>query len=169
MTTVACLMTRSTTTELHPSAGPGTLFNVFTPLVLFGALLLDLELPGQPPPYARPVSATRPRYFEWLESNTQVIYPALAILVISLIALAVISALRTEDMDALQKAELTREIVQQLRREIHGVTVNQLAKTLGVPRLKVGRLLEDLQTQGITECRTDSRRHTTWRLKGLIG
>jgi hypothetical protein len=140
--------------------------SLFPALVLSCALLIDL--PGEPPSYARPVSATRPRYIEFLEDNTQFIYPGIAVLVVTLIALGVISAWRTEDMDGIQKAEVKREIIGELRREIHGVTVDHLAKSLGVPSLKLIRLLDEMREQGITECRTDTRRVTTWRLKGLV-
>jgi hypothetical protein len=131
---------------------------------------LLFDLPGQegPPPYVRPPSATRPRYIEFLEDNTHIIYPGIAIIVVTLIALAVIGAWRTEDMDGIQKAEVKREIVRALRQDIHGVTVERLSKTLGVPSLRLIRLLEEMATQGITECRTDTRRVTTWRLKGLV-
>jgi hypothetical protein len=132
---------------------------------LFRALLL--ELPGELP-YARPPSATAPRYFELLEQNTHLVYPALAVLVVTLIALGVIAAWRSGDVDGIEKAEVKRELVRELRRELHGVTVDQLARTLGVPSLKLLRLLEELAEQGIAECRTDTRRVTTWRLKGLV-
>lgn len=159
-------MTRSTGQELHLNSGPGTLFFVFFAFVLTSALLVDL--PGDPPQYVKPVSATQPRYIEFIEEHTQIIYPGIAVLVISLIALGIISAWRTEDIDGIEKAELKREIVRALRQELHGVTTEQLAKSLSIPNLKLIRLLEEMAQQGITESRTDTRRVTTWRIKGLV-
>jgi hypothetical protein len=129
-------------------------------------LLLQADPPEQPH-YVQPLSATKPRYIEALEENTQLVYPAIAVLVLLLIALGVISAWRSEDVDGIQKAELKREIIRELRRELHGITVERLAKLVNSPNLKVAKLLEEMQVQGIAESRTDTRRVTTWRLKGL--
>lgn len=132
-------------------------------------LAVDLpDLPGDPPRYHRPTSSTAPKYIEVLEENTHVIYPAIAVLVVVLIALGVVSAWRTEDIDGIKKAEFKRTLILELRRELHGVTAEQLAKAVALPNLKVLKLLEEMQAQGITECRTDTRRLTTWRLKGLV-
>ena len=127
-----------------------------------------MELPGEPAPYFKPTSSTEPRYVEFLEDNTHLIYPAIAFLVVTLIAVGVVSAWRSEDIDGIKKAELKRTLIRELRRELHGATAEQLAKAVKIPSLKVLKLLEEMQEQGITECRTDTRRLTTWRLKGLV-
>jgi len=139
----------------------------FSPVLPTLALSLLLQLSPDRPPYVAPVSATKPRYIEALEENTHLVYPAIAVLVLLLIALGVVSAWRTEDMDGIQKAEVKREIIRELRREVHGITVERLSKLVDVPSLKVAKLLEEMAEQGITESRTDTRRMTTWRLKGL--
>ena len=136
---------------------------------MLNAFVLSLVLQGTPEhaAYQVPVSATKPRYIEALEENTQLIYPGIAVLVLLLIALGVISSWRSEDIDGIQKAEVKREIIRELRREIHGITVERLAKLVKVPSFRVAKLLEEMQVQGIAESRTDTRRLTTWRLKGL--
>lgn len=131
------------------------------------AVLAVIEIPGEPTPYAKPVSATKAKYFELLENNTHIVYPALAVLVVALIAWGVISAWRTEDMSGIQKAEVKREIIRELRREVWGMTVDALSKNVGIPSLKLLAILEEMQAQNIVESRTDTRRVTTWRMKGL--
>lgn len=125
------------------------------------------DLPGEPPDYVRPPGATSPRYFELLENNTHLIYPGLAVLVLLLIAVGILQAWRSEDMDGLQKAKLKREIIGELRREVHGMTADSLSKNLGVPSLRLLRILEEMQKDAILESRTDTRRITTWRMKGI--
>ncbi len=117
--------------------------------------------------YVAPLSSTAPRYLELLEENTNILYPAIAVLVVGLIAFGVIAAWRTEDVDVIQKAEMKREIIREMRRQVHGLTVEQLARLTSLPPLKLVRILEEMQEQGITESRTDTSRVTTWRLKGL--
>lgn len=133
--------------------------------VLAAALLIDM--PGEPTPYAKPVGATKVKYIEFLENNAHVLYPLIAIVVVALIAFGVISAWRTEDMDGLQKAELKREIIRELRREIWGMTADAISKNVGVPRLKLLKILEEMQADNILEVRTDTQRVTTWKMKGL--
>ena len=131
-------------------------------------LVLAMALPGEPAPYVKPTSSTEPRYIEVLEENTHLVYPAIAVLVVTLIALGVVSAWRSGDIDGIEKAALKRTLIRELRRELHGTTAEQLAKAVEAPNLKVLKLLEEMQAQGLTACRTDTRRVTTWRLKGLV-
>lgn len=128
-------------------------------------LRLGIDLPGQPPDYVRPPSATTPRYIEFLEGNTHLVYPALAVLVLVLIALGILQAWRSEDMDGVQKAELKRDVIRELRREVHGMSADALSKAVGVPSLKLLRILEEMQKDNILESRTDTQRLTTWRMK----
>jgi hypothetical protein len=129
---------------------------------VFAALALAL-IDG----YVAPLSSTAPRYLELLEENTHIIYPAIAVLVVGLIAVGVIAAWRTEDIDVIQKAEIKREIIREMRRQVDGLTVDQLARHTSLPPLKLVRILEEMQDGGITESRTNTARVTTWRLKGL--
>jgi predicted transcriptional regulator len=116
-----------------------------------------------------PVGATKVKYIEALEDNTGILYPALALLALVLIALGILQALRTDDMDAVVKAELKREIIRELRIEIHGMTAELLAKKVNQPSHRLAKLLEEMVEAGMVERFTDTRRITTWRVKGLRG
>src|SRR5690349_8203512 len=87
-------------------------------------LLALLDMPGEPPKYVKPVGSASVKYIEALENNTHIVYPALAILMVALIAFGIISAWRSEDSDGLKKAEMKREIIRELRREVYGMTVS---------------------------------------------
>ena len=128
----------------------------------------DIRMGGQEhDPYTRPSGATTAKYFEVLENNTHIIYPLLVVTVLVLISLGVLQAWRSQDLDGLQKAELKRELIRELRRDMHGTTVDAMSKVVGLPPFRLNKLLEEMQTEGILESRTDTRRITTWRLKGL--
>jgi hypothetical protein len=131
--------------------------------------LLAIDMPGDPPKYVKPVGSAQVRYFEWLENNTHVVYPMLAVTVVALIAFGIISAWRSEDIDGLKKAELKREIIRELRREVYGMTADRLAKAIDVPGGRMLKLLEEMAESNIVESRTDTSRVTTWRMKGLTG
>ena len=117
--------------------------------------------------YVKPVSAMDPAYFEMLERNTHIIYPALAILVLVLLVAGILQAWRTQDLDGLQKAELKREVILVLRRETHGVEAEMLAREVGMALLKLVKILEELQHDGIVVSVTNTQRKTFWSLKGI--
>jgi hypothetical protein len=128
-----------------------------------------LDLPGDDTPkYVKPVGSASVKYFEWLENNSHVVYPLIAVAVVGLIAFGVISAWRNEDIDGLKKAELKRDIIRELRREVYGMSADRLAKLVGVPGTRMLKLLEELAEANIVESRTDTSRVTTWRIKGLV-
>jgi hypothetical protein len=118
-----------------------------------------------PPP--KHVGATNPPYIEMLEQNSHIIYPALAVLVLVLLVAGILQAWKTQDLDGLQKATLKKEIVVHLRQEIGGAPAEQLARALGVTPIKLMRLLEEMQKDGILASHTNTQRLTIWRLKGV--
>jgi hypothetical protein len=108
----------------------------------------------------------RVNYIEMLESNAHVIYPALVVLAVLLIALAIIQSIRTEEMDAVQKAEIKRKVLGLLRRNRSGLTAEVLARSLRQPTYRVAKLLEEMTDDNLVEAHTDTKRLTTWRVKG---
>lgn len=124
---------------------------------------------GVPQGYQKPESATSPEYFEMLEKNTHIIYPVLAVLVLVVLMAGILQAWKTQDLDGLQRAELKREIVIELRKDTFGCSVEQLARRIKMDPLKLVNLLEAMQKEGVVMSTTDTKRLTTWRLKGVGG
>lgn len=130
---------------------------------------LSFDLPGDPPNPAKPIGATRVKYIEALEDNTELIYPAMALLVIVLIALGILQAMRSDEMDSVKKAELKRDIIRYLRYDPLGLSVTALSKQVNVPAHRLFKVLEEMAEHGMVESFTNTRRETTWRVKGLQG
>ncbi|MCY1016468.1 hypothetical protein [Pyxidicoccus sp. MSG2] len=130
-------------------------------------MLLNVLLSQQPASdYAKPDSSLSPSYFEVLEQNSHIVYPALAVLTLVIIAAGILQAWRTQDLDGLQKNEFKRAIVNELRRNISGMPGDMLAKSVGLDRLKTNRLLEQMQQEGLVVSHTNSQRLTVWRIRG---
>jgi hypothetical protein len=110
-----------------------------------------------------------PGYFELLEKNTHIVYPVLAVLVLVLLMAGILQAWKTQDLDGLQLAVLKREIVLELRRETWGASVDNLARKMKLDPLKLVNMLEQMQKDGVVISTTDTKRLTTWRLKGVGG
>jgi hypothetical protein len=132
--------------------------------------LIDLpKLPGagENEAYVRPAGSMDMKYSEWFEAHTSTLYPLIAIVVVALVAWGIISAWRGDDMDGLAKAELKREIIRLLRRDVYGLSADKLAAQLEIPGGKLLKLLDEMAEENIVESRTSTSRVTTWRMKGL--
>jgi hypothetical protein len=137
----------------------------------YGALFILVEgikLPGEVD-YEQPTGSTNLPYLEVLENNTHIIYPALAIMVVVLIVAGILHAWKSDDLDSVVKAEAKREIVMQLRREMHGMSAERLKRMTGLEMTRLVRLLQEMQEDGLLTSHTNSQRQTTWVLKGLQG
>lgn len=142
------------------------------PFLLHRLTLFALDLPAIPgltPDYPKPVDSLSGNYFDLLERNSHVIYPALGLLVLALLAFGIVSAWRSNELDGLQKIELKREIVLVLRRQVGGESVDAIAKSLGLEPFRTVRLLEEMQQDGILASHTNTERRTVWRVKGVGG
>ena len=82
----------------------------------FPLLLAQFQIPGLERRPDGPASSVDPSYFEMLERNSHLIYPALAILVMGLVSFAILQASRAQEMDGAVKAEFKKLIVDELRR-----------------------------------------------------
>lgn len=110
-----------------------------------------------------------PRYFELLERNSHIVYPLLALLVVVLLVVGILQFWRAQDMDGLAKVELKREIILELRKQMGGVSAEELARAVGLAPLTTVRLLEEMQKEGILASHTNTTRLTLWRIKGAGG
>jgi hypothetical protein len=137
--------------------------------VLALCYVLLAQIPGMPGQkgYQRPQGDTSPKYFEFLEANSHIIYPLIAVIVLVLLVLGILAAWKAQDLDGLAKAELKREIVLELRKEMGGMSAEGLSKAIGLESFKLVKLLEEMQTDGIVMGFTNTQRLTMWRLKGI--
>jgi hypothetical protein len=116
------------------------------------------------------VSTDGPGYFELLEHNSQIIYPALAILALVLIVAGILQAWRSQDLAGLEKAELKREIILHLRKQLGGSsTGEELARALGVTPLQMNKLLEEMYRDGVLQNYTNTQHLKVWKVKGVGG
>ena len=96
-----------------------------------------------------------------------ILYPLLALIAIVLLIWGVLSAWRSEELAGVRKAELKREIILELRRQMRGMTGDELARAVGLAPLTTVKLLEELQKDNILMSHTNTQRLTIWRVLGL--
>jgi hypothetical protein len=121
----------------------------------------------RPPEEVKPPTARGPQYIEVLEQNAHIIYPTIGALVVMLLVVGILQAWRTQDLDGLQKAEVKRAVILELRRQMSGLPVDALSKAVGIEPFKLVRVLEEMQRDGVLGSHTNTQRLTTWMLKGV--
>jgi hypothetical protein len=124
-------------------------------------------MPGEQIEAPRPVTATQLKYLEVIEQNAHIVYPAVGILALLLIAAGILQAWRTQDIDGLQKTELRREVLLELRRQLSGLPAELLARRLDIEPFRMVKLLEEMQRDGVLVSHTNTHRLTVWRVKGV--
>ena len=105
--------------------------------------------------------------YSWVEANRAVVYPVLVGATILLIALAILSQLRRQDMDGKLKEKIKGELIRELRLQLVGVTADELSRTVGLEKFKTVRLLEEMQTDGMIISYNNTQRRQVWKLRGL--
>ena len=88
----------------------------------------------------RPTSSVDASYIELLERNSHIVYPALALMVLGMVAVAILQASKAQEMDGAVKAEFKKLIVDELRRYPAGLETPDLASATGLDRSKLVRL-----------------------------
>ena len=136
-------------------------------LALLALTQLPEGIPGREPSYERPAGSTSPKYIEFLEQNSHILYPLIAVAVLGILVIGILQAWRAQDLDGLAKAEFKREVILELRRNMGGISGEALARAVGLEPFKMAKLLEEMQTDGVLTSFTSSARLTVWSLKGV--
>ena len=141
---------------------------MLTLLIPLLVTLLQIKgLPGEEKHgYDKPASSiSAGGYFEVLEQNSHIVYPLLAVLTLILIVAGLLQAWKNQDMDSQTRVEYKRAILAELRRHLNGMPGDELARSLGLDRLKMVRILEQMQQDGMVQSHTNSKRLTVWRVR----
>lgn len=116
-------------------------------------------------PYVKPKTSLSNGYLDVLEQNSHIIYPALAVLTLILIIVGLLQAWKNQDMDMKTRVEYKRAILAELRRHLNGLPGDELARNLALDRLKMVKMLEQMQQEGMVQSHTNSKRITVWRVR----
>lgn len=105
--------------------------------------------------------------WEWIEDNGAIVYPAIALAIVGLIAGALLSSWRADELNAEQRGQLKMKILQIMRRRLSGVSPEMVAAELQLDVIIAARLLGELEEEGVLA--SSPGRSTTpvqYRLRG---
>lgn len=132
-------------------------------------LLAQLDIPGITPPPDGPASSVDPNYFEMLERNSHLVYPALALLVLALVSFAILQSSRAQEMDGAVKAEFKKHILDALRLYPAGLETPLLVESTGLERGKLVQLLTQMEQDGLLISHVTTKHQTVWCVRGVGG
>lgn len=89
------------------------------------------------------------KLWQWIEGNGAIVYPAVALVIIGLIAGALFASWRADEIQSERKGEIKMKILQVMRRRLSGVSAEQVAAELQVDVLVAAKLLGELDQEGV--------------------
>jgi hypothetical protein len=103
--------------------------------------------------------------WEWIEDHAWFTYPAVAVLVIGLIAGAMVSNARAQEVSAEHRGHLKMQIMGVMRRRISGVSAEAVAADLQIDIMLAAQLLADLAAEGLVSESVNPDDHTSTRYR----
>jgi hypothetical protein len=106
----------------------------------------------------------------WIESNSSVVYPAIAIVIVGLIVAALMASWKSDELNAEQRGQLKMKIMQIMRRRISGVNAQQVAAELQIDVSIAAKLLSELAEEGLVAAAAQSSNAPQqYRIRGSGG
>jgi hypothetical protein len=87
--------------------------------------------------------------WDWIENHGTIVYPAIVLLVIGLIAAAMVSNARQNEISAERRGQLKMQIMGVMRRRISGISGEHVASDLGIDLMLAVQLLSELASEGL--------------------
>lgn len=104
--------------------------------------------------------------FEFLEKNSTIIYPALALLVLVLLVAGVAHAWKTPELVGAEKAQVKGEVIRLMRSHIGWITATEVGEHLELDPHTAATLLDEMKGDGLlVSAMIDNLIH--YRIKGI--
>ena len=96
-----------------------------------------------------------------------ILWPALAVGVLAVVVVAVLKASTHKSIPGPERMRIKKEIVQELRRQIHGMSLEQIAKLVAQPREPLHEFLGEMAKDGLIRSSVNSKGATIYKLPGM--
>jgi len=108
-------------------------------------------------------------YIVWLENHSAVVYPAIGLLVIALMAWGILTALRSSEMDTATRVKIKTDVLDALRLHVGGLSTQELMKETGRSQGELMLVLEEMARDHQVWSTRSAERHTVWHARGVGG
>ncbi len=105
---------------------------------------------------------------EWLERNTALFYPLMALGTVALMAWAAVSFVRTVKIPVEEKMEYKRAIIAMLRMEMAGVSEKRIASQLQLSGKKLALVLGEMERDNVITPAKGGKDGAVWRMRAFV-
>jgi hypothetical protein len=98
-----------------------------------------------------------------------IIWPAVGLTVVGAIAWGLVGSMRHKSIPGEEKFRCKKEIVSELRRQLNGLTLDQIARMINHDKEATKDLLAEMTKDGMLSEHLNTKGATVYRLKGVSG
>jgi hypothetical protein len=106
-------------------------------------------------------------YIVWLESHSAVVYPAIGLLVIALMAWGILAALRSSEMDTATRVKVKTDVLDALRLHVGGLSTQELMTETGKSQAELLPVLDEMAKDHQIWSTRSAERRTVWHARGV--
>ena len=106
------------------------------------------------------------KLWHWIEDNGEYVFPAIGIVILVLVILAVRRGSISQEEELRKRAGQKEQIIRLMRAKLT-LTADAAAQEMGIDRYHAATLLEELEREGVLSQGRQSGGAATWRLKGF--
>ncbi len=103
--------------------------------------------------------------WDFIEQNSRILLPLLALLMVVLLVASVINAWKTPEIAGAEKARLKGEIIRTLRSHIGWMTAQEVAEKLDIETHTAASLMDEMKRDGVLVSGTIES-HIHYRVRG---
>ncbi len=96
-----------------------------------------------------------------------ILWPVVGLVVVGFVAWGLISAISHKSIQGEDKLRCKKEILSELRRQLNGLTLEQVAKLINHDKALTLELVEEMATDGMLSQHVNTKGATLYRLKGV--
>jgi len=108
-------------------------------------------------------------YIVWLENHSAIVYPAIGLGVIALMAWGILAALRSSEMDTATRVKIKTDVLDELRMHVGGLSTDELIQKVRRSRGELLLVLEEMVKDHQVWSTQSTGRHTVWHARGVGG
>lgn len=96
-----------------------------------------------------------------------IVFPIVGLLVVGAIVLAILKSASHKTIPGPERMHVKKEVIHELRRQIHGMSLEQLARHVGQHREALRALLEEMIKDGMLKQQQNSKGAQVYKLPGM--
>jgi hypothetical protein len=95
-----------------------------------------------------------------------IIWPVVGLLVVGAVVIGVLKSARQQTIPGPERMKVKKDVIHELRRQIHGMSLDQIQQMVGHPREPLEELLQEMVKDGMLRPAVNSKGAQLYKLPG---